>query len=53
MAFMSANIVAGEGLGIVIGTGDSTVIGKLSKLSTSQANQDTLLQKEIRRVIDF
>ncbi|KAG2186399.1 hypothetical protein INT43_002837, partial [Umbelopsis isabellina] len=51
IAFMSTHCTQGSGLGIVVATGDKTVLGKISKLTSSKSEETTLLQQEINSFI--
>ncbi len=50
MVFKGTNILAGNGLAVVVGTGVSTEIGKISKAVSSLTNTEIPLQKNIRRL---
>lgn len=47
MAFMSTLATYGRGVGIAVGTGMSTEIGKIAKLLDEQENEQTPLQKKL------
>ncbi|CAG8639542.1 12195_t:CDS:2 [Racocetra persica] len=47
IGLMGTLITNGEGLGIVVATGDRTVMGKIAKLSSSTSQERSILQKEI------
>jgi sodium/potassium-transporting ATPase subunit alpha len=51
IAMMGTHCVNGSATGIVIGTGDSTMMGKIARLSAANTNQRTLLQIEILRFV--
>ena len=51
LAFHSALVVQGSGCGVVIATGDATVLGQVSSLTQSQEEGDTNLHREIRRFV--
>lgn len=51
IAMMGTHCVNGSAMGIVIGTGDNTMMGKIAKLSATSSNQRTLLQIEILRFV--
>lgn len=51
MAFFSSHAVAGDGKGIVIGTGDNTMIGRLAGLTTHLHKSETPIAKEIRHFV--
>lgn len=53
MVFSSCNCVDGEGLGIVVATGDQTMIGCIAGLAQNQEAEPTTLQKEFTRVVQF
>ena len=53
VVFNSSMCVEGEGFGIVIRTGDDTLIGQIAKLTTSTTTQQTTLQREINRFVKF
>ncbi|CAG8490503.1 20749_t:CDS:2 [Cetraspora pellucida] len=47
IGLMGTLITNGEGLGIVVATGDRTVMGKIAKLSSTTSQERSILQKEI------
>ncbi|KAJ9097793.1 hypothetical protein QFC19_006661 [Naganishia cerealis] len=51
IALQGSLCVGGSGLGIVVQAGDSTVFGRIAKLSTGDAPGLTTLQKEILRFV--
>ena len=51
MAFFSSYAVVGEGRGIVIATGDQTMIGRLAGLTTQLTNPETPIAKEIKHFV--
>ena len=51
MAFFSTFCVAGEGKGIVIATGDDTMIGRLAGLTSYLSKTQTPLSKEIHHFV--
>ncbi|KAK9716972.1 hypothetical protein K7432_006518 [Basidiobolus ranarum] len=51
IALMGTLITNGEGMGIVVSTGDNTVMGKIAKLSSNAGHSRTLLQIEITRFV--
>lgn len=51
VAFFSSFAVAGEGKGIVIATGDKTMIGRLAGLTTNLEKTETPIAKEIRHFV--
>lgn len=51
IAFFSSYAVAGEGSGIVIATGDKTMIGRLAGLTTQVTKTETPISKEINHFV--
>ncbi|KAH3762598.1 sodium/potassium-transporting ATPase subunit alpha [Pelomyxa schiedti] len=51
LLFYGTLITAGEAYGIVVLTGDETVIGRIARLATGTASQQTTLQRELNRFI--
>jgi sodium/potassium-transporting ATPase subunit alpha len=51
LAFMGTLCLEGEGLGIVIATGNETVLGKTAKLALNTTVELTVLQKEIKQFV--
>ena len=51
IAFMSTLITSGEGTGIVIGTGQNTMLGKIAHLTGQSSEQMTMLQLELHRFV--
>ncbi|XP_015125098.1 sodium/potassium-transporting ATPase subunit alpha-B-like [Diachasma alloeum] len=51
IAFFSSYAVAGEGTGIVIATGDKTMIGRLAGLTTKVTKTETPISKEINHFV--
>ncbi|GAN08898.1 Na/K ATPase alpha 1 subunit [Mucor ambiguus] len=51
VALMGTHVVNGNGVGIVILTGNNTVMGRINKLTTSAKEKVTLIQKEISRFV--
>ncbi|KAJ2236155.1 hypothetical protein GGI13_008530, partial [Coemansia sp. RSA 455] len=51
IAVMGTHVTQGSGVGVVIGTGDSTVMGRIAKMTTSKGTEKTLLQIEITRFV--
>jgi len=51
LAFFSTNCVDGSGYGIVISTGDNTVMGKIAKLVSNIKNEKTPIATEIDRFV--
>jgi sodium/potassium-transporting ATPase subunit alpha len=52
LAFFSTNAVEGSAKGIVIGTGDRTVMGRIAHLASGLDTGETPIAKEIVRIID-
>jgi sodium/potassium-transporting ATPase subunit alpha len=53
VAFFSTFAVAGDGKGIVIGTGNNTIIGRLADLTSNMTKSETPLAKEIREFVNL
>lgn len=53
VAFFSSFAVAGNGKGIVIATGDRTMIGRLAGLTSHLAKIETPIAKEIRHFVEI
>lgn len=53
VAFNGSFCLDGDGLGLVIRTGDKTMIGQIAKLTNQQKDHKTLLQIEIARFVRF
>jgi sodium/potassium-transporting ATPase subunit alpha len=53
IVFNSSLVMNGEGIGIVIRTGDHTLIGSIAALASSTENVETTMQIEVRRVVHF
>lgn len=51
LAFFSTSCVDGHGTGVVIATGDRTVMGKIAKLVTNIETQESPMNVEIRRFV--
>ena len=51
LAFYSSLVVQGAASGVVVNTGDRTVLGHVSALTKTDAGQLTNLQREIRRFV--
>lgn len=51
MLYYGTFVVAGEGYGVVIRTGDATVLGQLAKITSSEARQESSLNVEITRLV--
>ncbi|KAI8636494.1 hypothetical protein BD408DRAFT_448383 [Parasitella parasitica] len=51
VALMGTHVVNGNGVGIVILTGNDTVMGRINKLTSSAKEKVTLIQKEISRFV--
>ncbi|KAI1280840.1 Sodium/potassium-transporting ATPase subunit alpha [Halotydeus destructor] len=52
LAFFSTNCVEGAGRGIVVRTGDSTVMGRIASLTSGIETNETPLNKDINRFIN-
>jgi sodium/potassium-transporting ATPase subunit alpha len=53
LAFNSSLVVSGEGFGIVIRTGDDTVIGQIASLTQNESKRASPLTEEIESVVKF
>eukprot|EP00775_Hariotina_reticulata_P010475 gene10475-10633_t len=53
LVFMSSLCMNGEGRGIVVRTGDQTMIGKIATLATDTATHRSTLQVEVHRLVWF
>ncbi|RWS29887.1 sodium/potassium-transporting ATPase subunit alpha-like protein [Leptotrombidium deliense] len=53
LAFFSSNCVEGSAQGIVVKTGDSTVMGRIANLASGLQSEDTPLSKDINRFINI
>ncbi|KYQ48574.1 Sodium/potassium-transporting ATPase subunit alpha [Trachymyrmex zeteki] len=53
MAFSTSFAVAGDGKGIVIATGDCTMIGRLAGLTSHLVKTETPIAKEIRHFVEI
>ncbi|KAJ2397050.1 hypothetical protein GGI05_000835, partial [Coemansia sp. RSA 2603] len=51
IAVMGTHVTQGSGVGVVVATGDSTVMGRIAKMTASKKNERTLLQIEITRFV--
>ncbi|KAJ2738055.1 hypothetical protein GGI20_006335, partial [Coemansia sp. BCRC 34301] len=51
IAVMGTHVTQGSGVGVVVATGDSTVMGRIAKMTTSKKTEKTLLQIEIKRFV--
>ena len=51
ISFMATLITNGQGKGIVVKTGEHTVMGKIAKLTSKTQLKKTSLQKEITRFV--
>ncbi|CEP09916.1 hypothetical protein [Parasitella parasitica] len=51
IALMGTHVVNGNGVGIVVLTGNNTVMGRINKLTSSAKEKTTLIQKEISRFV--
>jgi Ca2+-transporting ATPase len=50
LVFMGTTVATGEGLGVVIGTGMNTELGRIANLSQSSASEMSPLQKELNNI---
>lgn len=53
MAYMTTLITQGSGKGLVVATGDRTVMGKIAGLTGKTVQKKTSLQKEIQRFVNM
>jgi len=53
VVFSSSGLVEGEGYGVVIRTGDTTMIGNIASPATDTNQQLTTLERDIRRFVHF
>lgn len=53
IAFMSSQVLNGEGYGIVVRCGDNTFIGKINSLAGDTAGSVTTLQRDINKFVKF
>ncbi|KAJ1659966.1 hypothetical protein IWQ61_001030 [Dispira simplex] len=53
IALMGTLVTNGNGVGVVIATGDKTVMGKISQLTTSGDTSRPTLQREINRFVNI
>lgn len=51
MAFMTTLVTNGQGLGLVVATGQKTMIGKISGMTRTAEKKTTNLQKELKRFV--
>ncbi|KAJ2721592.1 hypothetical protein GGI07_003883 [Coemansia sp. Benny D115] len=51
IAVMGTHVTQGTGVGVVVATGDSTVMGRIAKMTSSSKSERTLLQIEITRFV--
>ncbi len=51
IAFMTTLITNGQGKGVVVATGDQTMMGKIAGLTGQTNDQETSLHKELKRFI--
>ncbi|KAG5449802.1 Sodium/potassium-transporting ATPase subunit alpha-3 [Clonorchis sinensis] len=51
LLFFSTNVVEGSGRGIVVRTGNDTIMGRIARLTTTIENQQTPLGKELSHFI--
>lgn len=53
MAFNTTFVMTGDGYGVVVATGDDTMIGQVAQLASETTGEASTLQKEIIRVVHF
>jgi magnesium-transporting ATPase (P-type) len=53
IAFMSSQVMNGEGYGVVVRCGDHTFIGKINALASGTVTGSTTLQRDIHRFVKF
>lgn len=53
LGFSSSLILEGNGIGLVVATGDNTVVGSVAKLTTTTNNTSSNLEKEVTRFVYF
>ena len=53
IARSGCTFTSGSGVAIVFATGDNTFLGKIAKATTQAETPDTLLKREVRRIIFF
>ena len=55
VVFSSSLVMNGEGYGVVIKTGDNTMIGSIASLAagSGRGTEETLLEKEVHRFVNF
>ncbi|CUI15461.1 sodium potassium-transporting ATPase subunit alpha, putative, partial [Bodo saltans] len=53
IARSGCTFTSGSGVAIVFATGDNTFLGKIAEATTSAETPDTLLKREVRRIIVF
>ena len=51
IAFMTTLITNGQGKGIVVATGDQTMMGKIAGLTNETCEKETSLQRELKRFV--
>ncbi|KAJ1947780.1 hypothetical protein GGF37_000157 [Kickxella alabastrina] len=51
IAVMGTHVTQGSGIGIVVATGNSTVMGRIARMTASKKTERTLLQIEITRFV--
>ncbi|KAG4071147.1 hypothetical protein HA402_003279 [Bradysia odoriphaga] len=51
IALMGTHVVNGNGIGVVVLTGNNTVMGRINRLTSSGKQKKTLIQKEISRFV--
>jgi sodium/potassium-transporting ATPase subunit alpha len=53
MAFMTTLITNGQGKGLVVATGNQSMMGKIARLTDQTGHKKTSLQKEIQRFVNI
>ncbi|KAI9469422.1 hypothetical protein BX667DRAFT_473037 [Coemansia mojavensis] len=53
MAMMGANVTQGQCAGVVVATGDRTVLGRIGRLVSGKQAERTLLQIEVQRLVNW
>lgn len=53
LVFYTTLVSSGNGVGVVIGTGDHTVMGQIAGLATETTNEKTPIRREIENFIKF
>ncbi|KAJ2806133.1 hypothetical protein H4R20_001805 [Coemansia guatemalensis] len=52
MAMMGVSVTQGQCTGVVVATGGDTVLGRISRLVSSRPAEQTILQLEVRRLVN-